>query len=612
MEYDINELRKLFTTNHIINSNGKLNANRSLYLKEGTELYSKYTKYVSCFRSEREAFYCLKNNIYYTNIPRCPMCGNLAKFIGKRYNLTCGNCNYQEYSESIAKCKASMTPAKVALSVKKVKETCLRKYGKEVVNQFYNEETKRKYEEDCLAKFGVRNAGQSASAIEKRKKTCLEKFGVDCNFKLGDREEHSRKAREVWKKSHDEILEKIRKTSLFKYGVENTSQSKEVREKMQRSKEIYTDTFEKLHNCTRFYKVVEQYGQGWKRLLQTNELNYIEDDNKLGKYISNDDLKKIEDYYNSDKIFSVSKSEKEIREYISSIYSGDVLNNKRNVISMNGKQAELDIYIPDKNVAIEYNGCYWHSDNNLPNKYHLTKTNACKEKNIRLIHIFEDEWKMKNEICKSIIAASIGFYNYSLMARKCTCKTISPKEYRDFLTNNHIQGSISSKHKYGLFYNGELVQVIGIGKSRFGKINNNINNNLNNTSCCIFELHRMCTKIFTKIVGGFSKLIKFAVSDIKEKENLDKFELISYLSKAHDSSELFESAGFEFIEETKPSYFYVKSHDFVRQNRMKYQKHKLSKVLKNYDENLSERENMKANGYFCVYDCGTEKYKLVI
>jgi hypothetical protein len=33
--------------------------------------------------------------------------------------------------------------------------------------------------------------------------------------------------------------------------------------------------------------------------------------------------------------------------------------------------------------------------------YHLNKTNLCNEKNIRLIHIFEDEWYNKKEIVKS-------------------------------------------------------------------------------------------------------------------------------------------------------------------------------------------------------------------
>lgn len=70
---------------------------------------------------------------------------------------------------------------------------------------------------------------------------------------------------------------------------------------------------------------------------------------------------------------------------------------------LNGK--ELDIYIPSKNLAIEYNGLYWHSDkatlekNDIPNKEtrmyakyrHIEKTKLCKEKNIRLIHIFEDD-----------------------------------------------------------------------------------------------------------------------------------------------------------------------------------------------------------------------------
>ena len=62
---------------------------------------------------------------------------------------------------------------------------------------------------------------------------------------------------------------------------------------------------------------------------------------------------------------------------------------------------ELDVYLPDYNLAIEYNGLtYHHSSKGLSKfldntyvdpKFHLNKFNKCKENNIKLIHMFEHE-----------------------------------------------------------------------------------------------------------------------------------------------------------------------------------------------------------------------------
>lgn len=79
-------------------------------------------------------------------------------------------------------------------------------------------------------------------------------------------------------------------------------------------------------------------------------------------------------------------------------------------------------------------------------------------------------------------------------ARKCEVKEIDSKTYKDFLNKYHIQGAVNSSIRYGLFYKNELVQCIGLGKSRFKKDE--------------IELHRICTKSNTQVLGGFSKLIK--------------------------------------------------------------------------------------------------------
>ena len=149
------------------------------------------------------------------------------------------------------------------------------------------------------------------------------------------------------------------------------------------------------------------------------------------------------------KMSGTSHAEKEIADYIRTIYKGSVLQNTRKIIRTEDKQLELEINIPDKKVAIEFDGLYWHSEKahlvkSSISNYHLVKTQLCEEQGIRLIHIFEDEWWYKKDICKSIIASSLGIYDRKLYARQCIVKECSIEEAKTFLESNHLQGYSSS------------------------------------------------------------------------------------------------------------------------------------------------------------------------
>ena len=93
---------------------------------------------------------------------------------------------------------------------------------------------------------------------------------------------------------------------------------------------------------------------------------------------------------NCERDFSSSAPEKEIFNYISSIVGKEnSSSNDRSVIS----PKELDIYVPSRNLAIEYCGLYWHSDLVIEDKYyHKNKYDLCYKKGIRLITVFEDEY----------------------------------------------------------------------------------------------------------------------------------------------------------------------------------------------------------------------------
>lgn len=273
-----------------------------------------------------------------------------------------------------------------------------------------------------------------------------------------------------------------------------------------------------------------------------------------------------------------SIAEKDVLSWIKSIYTGTVIENDRTILN----PKELDIYIPDKKVAIEYNGSYWHCTEKVPKNYHQEKSLQCREKGIRLIHIFEWEWIEKKEIIQSIIKSALGIYDKRIYARKCKVYSIMQSTYRDFLEENHLQGAVNSNIRFGLFTENELVAVIGFGFNRFSK-----NKEL--------ELHRYCNKKNYQILGGFSKLLKHS--------EITSFN--TYVDIAHFSGQAYEKTGFEIVGKTEPNYKWVRGEEHL--NRIQCQKHKLYKLLEVFDANKSEVENMTENGYIQVFDSGNFK-----
>ena len=93
-----------------------------------------------------------------------------------------------------------------------------------------------------------------------------------------------------------------------------------------------------------------------------------------------------------------SSQEKEIVSFIKGL--GFECSPNRKIL--HGK--ELDIFIPDKSLAIEFNGNLWHSEKFGKSKsYHLDKLNECNENGINLIQIFEDEYENHKDIVLSKI-----------------------------------------------------------------------------------------------------------------------------------------------------------------------------------------------------------------
>jgi len=266
----------------------------------------------------------------------------------------------------------------------------------------------------------------------------------------------------------------------------------------------------------------------------------------------------------------------------------NIIRNNRTIL--NGK--ELDIYIPSHNVAIEFDGLYWHSEKKIKKDYHLNKTIECEKQNIHLIHVFEDEWSHKQDIVKSRLMNILGLTPNKIYGRKCTIKEVSSKESKEFLNDNHIQGNVNSKVKLGLYYNDELVSLMTFGTLRksMGGISKEGS----------YELLRFCNKLNTTIIGGANKLLKHFIKTHNPKE------ITSYADRRWSQGGLYNNLGFTHIHDSKPNYWYIIG--LNREYRFKYRKDVL--VKEGYDPSKTEHEIMLERGIYRIYDCGNKKYLL--
>ena len=157
----------------------------------------------------------------------------------------------------------------------------------------------------------------------------------------------------------------------------------------------------------------------------------------------------------------ISNQEKEVYSFVKSTlleYYPDieVIENAKDVIS----PLELDIYIPKKNIAIEFDGLFWHSLSNKHKYYHYNKTKKCEKLGIHLIHIFENEWIYSKEIVKSRICNILGITKNitTIYARNCEIREIDSKTSIEFQKENHLQDTVKNcKINIGLFYKNKMV-----------------------------------------------------------------------------------------------------------------------------------------------------------
>lgn len=262
------------------------------------------------------------------------------------------------------------------------------------------------YAEYC-SQYCVRH---SESVQNKRKQTMIDKYDSDniYNSEYGKN--------------------KIKETLLKKYNVEHISYNKEC---MQKAKETQLNHIKEFCDLgyTTVGDLIDLYDTGWYQAGIANIVKY-----NGYSFVSNDQIPLIENYYYN----RGSKMQIELVDFIKSVYNAVVCVNVKTIIN----SYELDIYLPNLKLAIEYNGIYWHSK--LDKNYHLQKSIMCRNKGIRLIHIYEfEDIDVQKKLLKDLL---LGKDNYPKL---------------DFNKNNLIdvipEPEIIYDNKYVIYGAGKLL-----------------------------------------------------------------------------------------------------------------------------------------------------------
>lgn len=303
-----------------------------------------------------------------------------------------------------------------------------------------------------------------------------------------------------------------------------------------------------------------------------------------------------------------STGEKDVLSFIKGIYSGVVEENAwvlENFKYPSKKKMELDIYLPELKLAVEYNGVFWHSVDRKGKGYHIQKRKACEKQGIRMLSIWECDWQdsRKRPIIERYLKNALGVKDEkTVYARKCTIKDVDNKTYRDFMDKNHIQGYATAKEvKKGLFTpDGELVACMSfkILKNKDQKV----------TPFVMWDMVRYATSC--NVPGGRSKLFKhiqkeFKMDHVQSFLDRDYFTGVSYK----------EEDGWVLAEDDQVSISFW-SYRGGRMSRQAWWKSNIPETLKRlgldeslYDPEKTQEWNAKNAGCHILENSGNSRFE---
>ena len=266
---------------------------------------------------------------------------------------------------------------------------------------------------------------------------------------------------------------------------------------------------------------------------------------------------------------------------------------------------ELDIYLPEHRIAVEFCGMYWHShgdkaDEKKNKLRHAEKHRLCAEQGIRLITLYETEWSERPETIKCLLRNAVGKSRGKLMARKCRLAKPTVQEARAFYGKYHPQGGAGHGEHYGLYHGDKLVACMRL---TFGN-----NDRGHGAKVRQWTLSRYATRV--PVAGAASRLFKAFVTEHNPPE------VKSFSDNRLFGGGMYEQLGFVLEEDVAPDY-QVWSPKLGLRPKPHYQRRVLPKRLAEHGvdepfdpatDRRTEAEMTYLMGARRIYDCGKKRW----
>lgn len=521
----------------------------------------------------------------------CRFCGKPNRTKKSKYSYS-GNSNAHKECRYLELKEVDSTWA--SQDVKdKIKATLIEKYGVDHSSKIEGIVDKRR--QTFLKKYGEINPSKCDAIKEKKKQTLMKNYGVEFPLQSPD------------------ILKKAVNTLMARKGVEKPAQDKEIHDKM-------VETCLKNHgteNPMQNEQIVDKMKETFAKRIEDDPdgkyvvINILRDpDHAIWEDLKTMSLREISEKYNlyygtlrsalaedefRDKYYQTysfprCQSQKKVAEALRQFYDGEIIENTKKIIP----PLELDIYVPEKKFAIEFNGSFWHSEAFLDRKEarnkHLIKTQACRKAGIRLFHIFEHTWNTRQKQLLGFIRSILGANAVRVGARQCK---LSETDYGAFVQENHIQGFSHALKFFNLEHNGEIVATMTAGKHHRQNVQGNP-----------IVLSRLCFRDGVNVPGGTSKLFKKFCKWSKE-NGYDR--IISWSDNSWTDGKIYDVLGFKLIKEHPPDYFYW---DLANDCYLSKQSQKKSNT--GCSKEMTERDWCFEHGLYRIWDCGKRLYEYAL
>jgi len=296
-----------------------------------------------------------------TERPSCTECAKELKYIDRTvgYGIYCGtkcsaNSNLTQVKRKIT--NSTKSHKERLISSNKRKNTMLSKYGFEHALQV------PKFVKIVIDK----NLKNASIRMKKAKETNLKRHGVEFYSQC------------------DEFKKKIKATNNKRYGVDWSLQNQDIKKKGSKSRKqnFYDRLSQRCPNAIPLFDEFHYVSYNYK--WQCKKCNTIFYD-----HIDDGSQPMCTTCYPAYSFASIPER-KIIHYIINELHISNIIQGSFNIIP----PKEIDIYLPDYKLAIEFNGEYWHSPGKLGGttewfKYHQDKIDLCAEHGIRLLHIWE-------------------------------------------------------------------------------------------------------------------------------------------------------------------------------------------------------------------------------